>query len=102
MLVHRLRRWPNIAPALGQCLVFAGIAILLRAARIGLREVGVPRCHPPITAHVPCNRRIYYAITTARISRVLGVTASLPLIPHYSIYNDVTHTHTPPPPAPSR
>ena len=25
MLAHRLRRWPNIKPALGQRLVFAGI-----------------------------------------------------------------------------
>ena len=24
MLVHRLRRWPNIDPTLGECLVFAG------------------------------------------------------------------------------
>ena len=24
MLVHRLRRWPNIKPKLGQCIVFAG------------------------------------------------------------------------------
>ena len=25
MLVHRLRRWPNIEPTMTQCLVFAGI-----------------------------------------------------------------------------
>ena len=25
MLQHCLRRWPNIEPALGQCIVFAGI-----------------------------------------------------------------------------
>ena len=25
MLVHRLRRWPNIVPALGWCIVFAGL-----------------------------------------------------------------------------
>ena len=25
MLVHRLRRWPNIGPTLAQCNVFAGI-----------------------------------------------------------------------------
>ena len=25
MLVHRLRRWPNIKPTLGQCIVFAEI-----------------------------------------------------------------------------
>ena len=24
MLVHRLRRWPNIEPTMGQCIVFAG------------------------------------------------------------------------------
>ena len=24
MLAHRLRRWPNIGTALGECLVFAG------------------------------------------------------------------------------
>ena len=26
MLTHRLRRWPNFKPALGGCLVLAGIA----------------------------------------------------------------------------
>ena len=25
MLVHRLRRWPNIEPTMGQCIVFAGL-----------------------------------------------------------------------------
>ena len=25
MLDHRLRRWPNVKPALGQCVVFAGL-----------------------------------------------------------------------------
>ena len=24
MLAHRLRRWPNIVPTLGECIVFAG------------------------------------------------------------------------------
>ena len=27
MLVHRLRRWPTIEPAMGRCLVFAGLAL---------------------------------------------------------------------------
>ena len=27
MLAHRLRRWPTIGPALGECLVFAGIVL---------------------------------------------------------------------------
>ena len=25
MLVYRLRRWPNIQPTMGQCIVFAGL-----------------------------------------------------------------------------
>ena len=29
MLVHRLRRWPNIKPTMAQCLVFAGLAIFI-------------------------------------------------------------------------
>ena len=28
MLTHRLRRWPNIEPTLGECLEFAGRRIL--------------------------------------------------------------------------
>ena len=28
MLAHRIRRWPNIETALGECLVFAGRAII--------------------------------------------------------------------------
>ena len=27
MLVHRLRRWPNIEPTIAQCLVFAGMSV---------------------------------------------------------------------------
>ena len=30
MLFHRLRRWPNITPALGQFLVFIGLGLLSR------------------------------------------------------------------------
>ena len=28
MLVHRLRRWPNIKPTMAQCLVFAGLVLM--------------------------------------------------------------------------
>ena len=28
MLGHRLRRWPNIEPTLGQCIVFVGLPYL--------------------------------------------------------------------------
>ena len=31
MLVHRLRRWPNIKPTMAQCLVFACILHIYRA-----------------------------------------------------------------------
>ena len=30
MLAHRLRRWPNIETALGECLVFAGMTPLYK------------------------------------------------------------------------
>ena len=30
MLGHRLRRWPNIDPALGECLVFDGLGRRIR------------------------------------------------------------------------
>ena len=29
MLAHRLRRWPNIETALGECPVFAGIVVVM-------------------------------------------------------------------------
>ena len=41
MSVHRLRRWPNIDPTLGQCLVFdvyAGLIHLVSVEGIWLRE----------------------------------------------------------------
>ena len=28
MLAQRLRRWPNIEAALGECLVFAGLSVI--------------------------------------------------------------------------
>ena len=30
MLIQRLRRWPNIDPALGQCIMFAGLLLIRR------------------------------------------------------------------------
>ena len=39
MLAHRLRRWPSIKPALGQRLVFAGLAAL-RAGLVLLNTAG--------------------------------------------------------------
>ena len=41
MLVHRLRRWSNIDPTLGQCLVLAGLfklAIHVAVMSTGERE----------------------------------------------------------------
>ena len=37
MLVQRLRRWPNIRAALGQCLVFAGLVLTMSSVTLAIR-----------------------------------------------------------------
>ena len=48
MLAHRLRRWSNIEPTLGECLVFAGMPCLY-GAHVNTRKadshVGLYMCH---------------------------------------------------------
>ena len=55
MLAQRLRRWPNIIPTLGQCLVFAGNVVKLYSKPSKLKSV-VFQCSFIKAALVHCSK----------------------------------------------
>ena len=58
MLGHRLRRWPNIKPTLFQCIVFAGLSLILKTSgeinyrATGLNYTAIIQCQAAVTAHL--------------------------------------------------
>ena len=65
MLCHRLRHWPNIEPALGQCIVFAGMVV-----------------SPPTTRSTPANTRRSPIAGLMLIHRRRRWTNIKPALPH--------------------
>ena len=55
MLAHRLRRWPNIETALGECVVFAGLqcqmaVLIMRVQMVGCVSLPMARTHVSVSA----------------------------------------------------
>ena len=60
MLVHRLRRWPNIEPTMGQCIVF-----------VGLNEPFTPVCFTREGGERPISLKLQNQLCKAQNRRVL-------------------------------
>ena len=60
MLAHRLRRWPNIEPTMGQCIVFAG-----------LNEPSTPVCFTHEGGERPMSLRLQNQLCKAQNRSVL-------------------------------
>ena len=60
MLVHRLRRWPNSEPTMGQCIVFAG-----------LDEPSMPVCFTHEGCERPMSLKLQNQLCKAQNRRVL-------------------------------